>query len=133
MLDTNVFLSAILSAGGSPHRIYLAWLAKQFLLVTSTDQIDELRRVSRYSKLRPLLPPHRMGRIVNDLQRAIVLGNLRITEEADDPGDSFLLAMATDGDADYLVTGDHRAGLLARQSIGRTRIVTPREFCETVL
>lgn len=133
VLDTNVFLSAILSPGGSPDRIYLAWLAKQFVLVSSSHQIDELRRVSRYAKLRPMLPPHRVGRIVNDLQRAIVLDKLRITEEADDPEDSFLLAMAVAGDADYLVTGDRRAGLLVRASIGRTRIVTPREFCEAIL
>jgi hypothetical protein len=39
------------------------------------------------------------------------------------------LAMALAGDADYLVTGDHRAGLLQRGRFGRTRIVTPGAFC----
>jgi predicted nucleic acid-binding protein len=33
--------------------------------------------------------------------------------------------MALAGEADYLVAGDHRAGLLQRGSVGRTRIVTP--------
>jgi predicted nucleic acid-binding protein len=71
--------------------------------------------------------------MVNNLQRAIVLERLNIEIEADDPDDAFLLAIAIEGDADYLVTGDHRSGLLQRSSIGRTRIVNPAEFCSEVL
>jgi uncharacterized protein len=71
--------------------------------------------------------------MVNNLQRAIVVGQLSIEIEVDDPDDAFLLAIATAGDADYLVTGDHRSGLLQRGSFGRTRIVTPAEFCAVVL
>ena len=58
--------------------------------------------------------------MVNNLQRALVLKRLPSDIEADDPFDAFLLAMAVAGDADYLVTGDHRAGLLRRAHIGRT-------------
>ena len=53
--------------------------------------------------------------------------------EADDPFDAFLLAMALVGEADYLVTGDHRAGLLQRAHFNRTRIVTPAVFCAEAL
>ena len=49
------------------------------------------------------------------------------------PSTRFLLAMAIAGDADYLVTGDHRAGLLQREHIHRTRIVTPAAFCAEAL
>lgn len=45
-----------------------------------------------------------------------------------DLNDAFLLAMALGSQADYLVTGDRRAGLLERGSAGRTRIVTPAGF-----
>jgi predicted nucleic acid-binding protein len=48
--------------------------------------------------------------------------------EVNDPNDAFLLAMALTAEADYLVTGDHRAGLLQRGSFERTRIVTPAIF-----
>lgn len=34
------------------------------------------------------------------------------------------------GAADYLVTGDHRAGLLQRGHVGRARILPPAAFCE---
>jgi len=71
--------------------------------------------------------------MVNNLQRAIVLERLTIEIEVEDPNDAFLLAIAIAGDADYLVTGDHRSGLLQRGNIGRTRIVNPAEFCAEVL
>ena len=70
--------------------------------------------------------------MINNLQRAVVLERLTIEVEADDPDDSFLLAMALAGDADYLVTGDRRAGLLQRGHIERTRIVTPAVFCAEI-
>jgi hypothetical protein len=47
-----------------------------------------------------------------------------------DKNDEFLLALALTAEADYLVTGDRRAGLLQRGSVGRTRIITPAVFCE---
>jgi len=74
--------------------------------------------------------------MVNNLQRAMVLETLPPLPEgieADDPNDGFLLAMAVASEADYLVTGDRRAGLLQRGSIGRTRIVRPAVFCAEVL
>lgn len=132
ILDTNVLLGALISPHGPPDAIYRAWRAARFELVTSAAQLDELRRVSRYPKLKTILPAHRVGTMVNNMQRAIVLVQLPPLPdgiEALDPNDAFLLAMALGGEADYLVTGDRRAGLLQRGSIGRTRIVTPATFC----
>lgn len=136
ILDTNVLLGALISPHGPPDAIYRAWRAARFELVTSTAQLNELRRVSRYPKLRTILPAHRVGTMVNNMQRAIVLGTLPLLPdgvEASDPNDAFLLAMALAGEADYLVTGDRRAGLLQQGSIGRTRIVTPAIFCAEAL
>ena len=132
ILDTNVWLGALISPHGPPDVIYRAWRAARFELVTSRAQLDELRRVSRYPKLKTLLPAHRIGTMLNNMQRALVLEVLpALLEnlEANDPDDTFLLAMALAGEADYLVTGDRRAGLLQRGSIGRARIVTPTTFC----
>ena len=75
----------------------------------------------------------RVGAMVNNLQRAHVLDHLPTDIETDDPFDALLLAMAITGDADYLVTGDHRSGLLQREHINRTRIVTPATFCAEAL
>ena len=132
ILDTNVLLGALISPHGPPDTIYRAWRAARFELVTSAAQLDELRRVSRYPKLRTILPAHRIGTMVNNLQRAVVLGTLPPLPQgvaADDPDDVFLLEMALAGEADFLVTGDRRCGLLQRGGLSRTRIVTPADFC----
>jgi putative PIN family toxin of toxin-antitoxin system len=132
VLDTNVLLSALISPHGLSDTIYRAWQKNRFDLVTSTVQIDELRRASRYAKFKAVLQPHRVGTMVNNMRRSImldVLPPLSDSANTNDPDDAFLLAMALAGEADYLVTGDHRAGLLQRGSIGRTRIVTPAAFC----
>jgi hypothetical protein len=134
--DTNVLLSALISPHGPPDTIYRAWRAAQFELVTSTAQLDELRRVSRYPKLKAILPPHRVGAMVNNMQRAVILKllpNLPAGVELSDPNDVFLFTMALGGEADYLVTGDRRAGLLQLGSAGRTRILTPAAFCNETL
>ena len=136
ILDTNVLLGALISPHGPPDAIYRAWRAARFELVTSVPQLDELRRASRYPKLKTILPAHRVGTMVNNMQRAIVsvqLPPLPDGIEANDPNDAFQLAMALGSEADYLVTGDRRAGLLQRGSIGRTRIVTPATFCAEAL
>lgn len=108
----------------------------RFDLVTSATQIDELRRASRYAKFKDVLQPHRLGTMVNNMRRSIMLDVLPPLPEGikvNDPNDAFLLAMALAGEADYLVTGDYRAGLLQHGSFGRTRIVNPATFCAEVL
>jgi putative PIN family toxin of toxin-antitoxin system len=132
VLDTNVLFSALISSHGPPDTIYRAWRSGRFQIVTSRMQLDEIRRASRYPKLQAVLQPARIGTMINNLQRAIVLDRLTITIETADPDDAFLLAMALAGSADYLVTGDRRAGLLERGHIERTRIITPVAFCAAI-
>lgn len=136
ILDTNVLLSALISNNGAPDQIYRAWRAARFELVTSDMQLDEVRRASRYPKLKDILQPHRVGAMINNLQRAVVLRTLPpLTDNIviDDHNDGFLAAAALASGADYLVTGDRRAGLLRLGHIGRTRILTPSQFCATAL
>ena len=131
-LNTNMLLSALLSPRGYPDTIYRAWRAARFEVVSSTAQLDELRCASRYPKFKAVLQPHHVGAMVHNLQRAGVLNRLPALSAdmaADNSFDTFLIAMSIAGEADYLVTGDHRAGLLRRGSIGRKRIVTPAIFC----
>jgi putative PIN family toxin of toxin-antitoxin system len=109
ILDTNVLLGALISPYGPPDVIYRAWRATKFELVTSTAQLEELRRVSRYPKLKTILPAHRVGTMINNMQRAIVIVNLPPPPDdmdLNDPDDVFLLSMALASEADYLVTGD---------------------------
>ena len=132
VLDSNILLSALISQHGPPHQIYQAWRKKHFTLITAHDQLDELRRASRYPKFRDVLQPHRVGRLLNNLQQAMIVDRLPSGYEAADPHDAWLLALADTAQADYLVTGDKQSGLLAMRRIGKTRILTAAAFCEVI-
>jgi len=133
VLDTNVLLSALISPHGAPELIYRAWRAGKFEIITSQTQLDELRRASRYPKFQNILQSHQVGAMINNLQRAIIIEHAIAEVEVSDPDDTFLLALASTGLADYLITGDRRAGLLQLKSHGKTRIVTPAAFCSEML
>lgn len=133
VLDSNILLSALISSHAPPHSIYQAWRRGDFELVTCVYQIEEIRRASRYPKLKDILQPHRVGLMLNNLQRALVYEKLPSGYEAADPDDAWLMALSDVAQADYLVTGDKRAGLLSRRSVGRARVLTAAAFCADVL
>lgn len=134
LLDTNVLLSAILSPTGPSALIHKAWRGKRFELVTCLEQIEEIRRASRYPRFRAALQPHRFGVLINSMTRARVwTAPLPKLHTAHDPTNTFLLNLAAAAEAHYLVTGDKRSHILALKKVGGTTILTPREFCEQVL
>jgi hypothetical protein len=61
-------------------------------------------------------------------QAEVVGGDLRLPGVSRDPKDNPLVACATEGAADYLVSGD--ADLLALGKHENTTMVSPREFVE---
>ncbi|MBX9700286.1 MAG: putative toxin-antitoxin system toxin component, PIN family [Acetobacteraceae bacterium] len=130
VLDSNILLSALISPHGPPHRIWQAWRDGRFDLVTCPIQLEEIRRASRYPKLRAILQPHRVGAMVNALRASAWPDPTQGGFETDDPENAWLLALAA---ADWLVTGDRRAGLLRRGRMGRTRIGIAAAFCAEAL
>ena len=135
VLDTNELISALISPHNPPDLILQSWLAGDFELLTSEDQLEEIRRVSRYEHLQPFLQPHRVGLIINRMRSlaTIVKPGTLISEEALDPDDNFLIAICEAGSANNLVTGDQRAGLLERRHIGATEVLTAAQFAERYL
>jgi putative PIN family toxin of toxin-antitoxin system len=132
LLDTNIFFSALLTHDGPPGHIYREWRFKRFDLVTSTEQIDELRRASRNPKFRQILQQHDFGTLVNLMHRAIVYGPIPRKHQATDPADSYLLDLIEAAQPDYAVTGDRRSGLLQLDKLGSTKILKASAFCAEV-
>jgi hypothetical protein len=128
VLDTGILIAALITADTPPDQVYQAWRKKRFTLVTSTWQLGEFRRASRYERVKMFLKPTEAGNLVNGLKRhATVLTELPDVDLSRDPQDNPVLAMALASDAEYLVTGDRR-GLLSLKRVGATRIVTAAEF-----
>ena len=128
VLDTGILITALITKDTPPDLIYQAWRKKKFELITSEWQLAELRRVSRYPKLRKYLIPSEAGNMINGLgYQAHVLTDLPTLEVSQDPDDNPVLAMAVAGGADFLVSGDKR-DLLSLKVIEKTKIVTARKF-----
>jgi putative PIN family toxin of toxin-antitoxin system len=132
VLDTNILVSALISRSGPTDRLYVAWKDRRFQLVTSIEQLDEFRRVTRYPRVRKLMDPSAAGVMYNQLRiSAIVLDKLPVVNRSRDPGDNFLLAMAEAGAAEYLVTGD-KLDILSLKTHGITRIINPTSMLRMV-
>ena len=130
VVDTNILVSALLSATSLPARIILLWRAGRFDLLTAAEQLDEFARVTRYPKIRERLTPAVAGRLVNDLRAlAVTLDPLPAVDVSPDPDDNYLLAIAMAGSADFLVTGDKR-DLLGLGAHAGTRIISVRDFLD---
>lgn len=132
VVDTNVLVSALLSRRSLPAHLVTLWRQGYFTLLTSADQLDELRRVTRYPKIRARLAPALAGRLVNELRViATVLEDLPEVTTCRDPWDNYLLAMVESGHADMLITGD-KADLLGTERHAGARIVTVRAFLDLI-
>lgn len=128
VIDTNILISALLSARSPAAQLLLLWRQGRFDLLICREQLDEIRRVTRYPKIRERLTPAVAGRLVRDLRRiALQIDHLPSVAICNDPFDDYLLALTQAGEADYLITGDKR-DLLAIGRFGRTRIISIRHF-----
>ncbi len=132
VLDTNVIISALIAPRSLPGAVLWHWVDGRYDLVTCEQHIEELKRVSRYPKLKSLVQSHVVGSVVKDLRKAAEwLEKLPPVDLCRDPMDNYLLAMAQASSADYVVTGD-KADLLVMGKHGATRIVSVREFAEVL-
>jgi uncharacterized protein len=130
VFDTNILCSALITPGRLADRLYLAWRGRLFTLVTSEEQLEVCRRVTRYPRVRQYIELVAAGTLHNELRRlAVLLAELPAIEASRDPWDDFLLSMAQAGKAEFLVTGAKR-DLLSMGSFGKTRIVTARQMLD---
>jgi uncharacterized protein len=137
VVDSNVFVSGIITRRSIPARIVDALLEPRFRLLISEAQRDELADV--FARPKFLTTYAMFLQESRNLLRHIDL-NARVVPIAHaptfgvrDPDDEVILATAVLGHASFLVTGD--SDLLALSGdprIGRLRIVTPREFVEGI-
>ena len=73
VIDTNVLISALLAETSPPAHLVVLWRQGWFDLLTSSDQLDELVRVTRYPRIRQRLAPGVAGRLINEMRDIAVL------------------------------------------------------------
>jgi len=127
ILDANILLSALLSPLGPSAKILEAWERRLFTLVVCEELVTELRDVASrpffHAKLRAGVAEV-LATSIQDLSS--FCEDLPLGPMAPDPKDSYLLALAEAGLADFLVTGDK--AILALGSHKTTKIISARAF-----
>jgi putative PIN family toxin of toxin-antitoxin system len=129
ILDTNILLSALLSPLGLPSKLLNAWERRALTLVTCDLLIREFRHVAG----RPFFAARLRASTIELLSAglrdfSVYCQYLPSGPAAPDPKDSYLLALAEAGQAEFLVTGDKALLTLKRHK--STRIVTPAAMIE---
>ena len=123
VLDTNIFIATLVKPNSTTARLYWLWREGRYTLLTSEDQLDELRNVSRRPKFKGVIRPHQAGAMMNTLKtRATVLAPREVPDVSPDSDDNLIIAVALYGKADYLASLNmHDVVKLVK--VGSTRIL----------
>ncbi|MDZ4184666.1 MAG: putative toxin-antitoxin system toxin component, PIN family [Desulfuromonadales bacterium] len=132
VIDTNLFISALLKPGSNPDMILRSVKSENVLLLMSVAICHEISRVLTYPKIRKRLTAsdQELEDFVNLLSSVAIItpGTLDLPFLDADPDDTKYLVCAVEGHADYIVSGDHHlTDLVIYRGI---RIVTPVDFLQ---
>ncbi len=130
VLDTNILIAALISPRGTPNKIYQAWLAGSFILITSERQLEELKDVCSRPHIRQMIESTEVGIIINAIRRRATI--FRAYEKIDvssDPDDNYLFGMAITAQAQFIVSVD-REHVLPLEKVKSVRVVTPTVFLQ---
>lgn len=109
VVDTNVWVSALLNQAGSPAKVLAALAARRFTLLASEPLLDELAGVLARPRI-----VRKYGITTDDIDALIsllrrraevvpIVGDIRLCR---DPDDDMIIETALRGHADMLVTRD---------------------------
>lgn len=134
-IDTNIFVSNLLSKAGTAASVLEYWRQRKFILVLSPAIINEIQKVLADRKLSVKygINPEEISQLMLLLERdaLIVPGELDVKGALiEDPDDEMFLACAVEGQVDYIVSGDHH--LLNLGSFKDIPILSLRQFIEII-
>jgi putative PIN family toxin of toxin-antitoxin system len=129
VIDTNVFVSGLISGAGSPARILRAVQRKQAVHLVSDPIVEEYLRVlghpriRKFRKITDAFVADIAAYLVYQTERVELQSRIRMSP---DPDDDVFLNTAVDGRATLLVTGD-KTDLLALRTVESIPIVSAGE------
>ena len=127
VIDTNIWISYLL--GGLLQRIDEKILSKEIKAVVSDETLKELSEVLSRPRFKNVFTAERIKELFSLLDSyAIVVSPSQKVSACRDEKDNFLLEVALEGEADYLITGDE--DLLVLDAFHSTKIVRPKDFEE---
>lgn len=131
VLDTNVYVAALLSRSGSPARLVQALGDGVFDAIVCPRLLDELHGVLCRPKIAERVDSELADEFVRWLGRIAISvpDPVAVRPVSPDPDDDYLIALALIGRAEVIVSGDaHLLGLTAPAP----RTLSPAAFAELV-
>ncbi len=129
LLDTNLWISFLISS--KYERLDELLYSQKCRLLFSQELLEEFVAVVKRPKLRKYISQDELEDLLETIDEVADFVNVTSKiSECRDPKDNFLLLLAVDGKADYLLTGDK--DLLVLKKIGDTEIRTISEFFDIV-
>jgi len=126
VVDTNLWISFLMSLP-TERRLRRLLLSDKIDILFSRELFDELAITARRRKFRKYFDTEQVETLLQMLVEVVEIVDVRsVVEICRDTKDNFLLALAQDGHADYLITGDN--DLLTLKRLGKTKIVTITDF-----
>lgn len=125
IIDTNLWISFIISNRFDHLEALLA--SGKVRLLFSMDLVAEVQETIRKPKLKKFFTGYAIEEMLITLEPYVdFIDAGRSAKICRDPEDDFLLDLARDGHADYLLTGDK--DILVLRKFGKTKITTFSEF-----
>lgn len=129
IVDSNLWISFLIS--DKQRKLDHLLLLDQVKILFSVELLNELTKISQYPKLKKYFKENAIEEMLLNLEAYIELIEVKSKVQiCRDPKDNFLLNLAKDGNANFLLTGDK--DLLVLQKIGKTRIISISEFLEKI-
>lgn len=132
VIDVNLFAGGLIKPHSNPGNILDLVKENQVELIFSPPIIKEIKRILLYPKIQKYhgKTASEIDDFFDDLLMFswIVEGDENLDIINDDPSDNKYLACARDGEAAYIVSGDHH--LLDLRSYHGIEIVNPRTFMD---
>lgn len=127
IIDTNLWISFLITKNFTKFDEIL--FSRSGILVFSQELLDEFLEVAGRSKFRRFFSTSYIEDILETIYEYADFVEIQTKiEVCRDPKDNFLLSLSTDGNADFLLTGDR--DLLELAKFGDTIIMTISDFLQ---
>lgn len=127
IVDTNIWISFLIGKSLKGLQVYIDSQTVQ--IVTCNEQIQELTAVFKKPKIQKYFTLEQINDFFDLLDESSI--NIVLKTKVDfcrDLKDNYLLSLAIDSKADYLITGD--TDILVLSDVGLTKIIRYNDFEE---
>ncbi len=129
VLDTNWYISYLIKKSDS--RLSTILSEEQIKIIASDKLIEELRNKIHSKKFRKYFTINEAEQFIELIKEVSIICNpTTLVTICRDPKDNYILALAKDSKADFLISGDN--DLLVLKNFEATEIVTLNQFLKYI-